>query len=65
MTSRYTSLENWKIRIQNQLEALLAPIPHHEQDPSDALTDSLYEQASWTLIALADIAQHGDSSAVC
>ena len=65
MSTRQSSLENWKARIRNQLGQLLEPILHQEQDPSDALTDSLDQQPSWTLFALTDTAQDGDSPAVC
>lgn len=57
---------SWGARIQNQLLDVLDldVAKYHEIHPTEALTLSLEEQPSATLIALTELAQLGDTSAV-
>ena len=57
---------SWHARIRNQLLDVLDPeaAKYHEVHPTEALTLSLEEQPSATLVALTELAQLGDTSAV-
>lgn len=61
-----TMSTSWHARIQNQMLDVLNPeaAQYREVHPTEALTLSLEEQPSSTLVALTELAQLGEMSAV-
>lgn len=60
-----SSLHSWTVRIFNQLSDALSPsTTFSEIDPTEALHNSLSDNPSWTLLALAHLIREADQSAV-